>query len=334
MTSHNTSPSPLSGSHVLVTGGAGFIGSHLCERLLAVGCRVTAIDDLSTGSLENLASCRGNAGFQFVRNTVRNETCMYPLIQQADIVVHLAAAVGVQLIVDRPVHTIETNIHGSEVVLSIANTFNRKVLIASTSEVYGKSERIPFREDDDTVLGSTRFSRWSYACSKAIDEFLGLAYHHQYGLPVIIARFFNTVGPRQTGQYGMVLPRFVERALRNETLQVYGDGKQTRCFCHVSDVVEAVMGLLANDQACGSVFNIGSNTEISIEGLAQKVISLAGSKSDIEYIPYEQAYGGAFDDMRRRVPSLERIGALIGYTPRFSLEEIITAVIEDKASRR
>ena len=268
----------------LVTGGAGFIGSHLCERLLDRGHEVIALDNLSTGSMRNLADALHHPKFRFVYDDVRHSETVHVLLEQCDLVFHLAAAVGVQLIVDQPVHTIETNIHGSEVVLAIANKFRRPVLIASTSEVYGKSEKVPFREDDDTVLGATHFSRWSYACSKAIDEFLGLAYYTQYGLPVVVARFFNTVGPRQTGQYGMVIPRFVERALRHEPLQIYGTGKQARCFGYVGDVVGAVIDLMLSKTAFGRVYNIGATDEISIDDLADKIIKMTGSRSQKKYL--------------------------------------------------
>ncbi|MCF7958612.1 MAG: GDP-mannose 4,6-dehydratase [Phycisphaerae bacterium] len=314
----------------LITGGAGFIGSHLAERLLAQGFEVVAIDDLSTGRMENLAKAQSHANFKFVLDSVRNTEVMHILIEQCDVVYHLAAAVGVQLIVDRPVHTIETNIHGSEVVLEIANKFRKKVLIASTSEVYGKSETVPFREDDDTVLGSTRFSRWSYACSKAIDEFLALAYHQQYGLDVVVVRLFNTVGPRQTGQYGMVVPRFVESALSGESVKIYGTGKQSRCFSYVGDIISGLQDLMDCDAATGQVYNIGSDQEISIEGLAKKIIELTGSTSSIEYLSYEQAYGRPFDDMMRRVPCLERLKATIGHVPETSLDEMLELIIEDK----
>lgn len=318
----------------LITGGAGFIGSHLAEKLLAGGWEVIVIDDLSTGSLDNIAKIRGHKKFRFVLDTVRNSQVMHVLIEQCDVVYHLAAAVGVQLIVDEPVHTIETNIHGTEVVLEIANKFGTKVLLASTSEVYGKSEAVPFCEDDDTVLGSTRFSRWSYACSKAIDEFLGLAYHEQYGLDVVVVRLFNTVGPRQTGRYGMVVPRFVERALKNEPIMIYGTGKQCRCFGFVGDIIEGMTALMESSDAPGQVYNIGATEEISIEGLADKIIELAGSKSQKEYISYEQAYGRPFDDMMRRVPSLERINKTVGYEPKTSLDEILKLVIEDVKRRQ
>lgn len=313
----------------LITGGAGFIGSHLAEKLLSSGHKVVAVDDLSTGSIDNLRGIESSPKFDFVHDNVRNSETMHVLIEQCDVIFHLAAAVGVQLIVDRPVHTIETNIHGTEVVLQIANKFRKKVLIASSSEVYGKSENIPFHEDDDTVLGSTRFSRWSYACSKAIDEFLALAYYEQYGLPVVVARLFNTVGPRQTGQYGMVIPRFVERALRNEPVIIYGSGKQRRCFGYVGDVVEGLIGLMNCPDAPGRVYNIGSTEEISIEELADKIIQMTESKSQKKYISYEAAYGKPFDDMTRRMPCLDRIREIVGYEPKTTLDSILQSVIED-----
>lgn len=319
--------------NILITGGAGFIGSHLAEKSVRDGHRVTVIDDLSTGCLRNNEALKNHSQFEFVYDTVRNESTMNVLVEKCDVIFHLAAAVGVQLIVDRPVHTIETNIHGTEVVLSAANKFRKKVLIASTSEVYGKSEIIPFHEDDDTVLGSTRFSRWSYACSKAIDEFLGLAYHQQYGLETIIVRLFNTVGPRQTGQYGMVIPRFVERALKNEPIQIYGDGRQTRCFCCVHDIVEGLMNLMQCPRACGQVYNMGTTEEVSIETIADKIIQMTQSKSAKEHLSYEQAYGKPFDDMRKRVPSLERIRGVIGYSPRFTLEQTLDLIIRDIRER-
>lgn len=314
----------------LITGGAGFIGSHLAEALLARGDSVIALDNLSTGSLRNLAGAMMHPKFRFVQEDVRNTQTMLLLVEQCDAVFHLAAAVGVQLIVDQPVHTIETNIHGSEVALNVANKFRKPVLIASTSEVYGKSEKVPFKEEDDTVLGATHFSRWSYACSKAIDEFLGLAYHQQYGLPVVVARFFNTVGPRQTGQYGMVIPRFVERALKNEPLQIYGNGKQARCFCYVGDVVKAVIDLMQCKDAPGRVYNIGSTEEISIEALADKIIQMTGSRSTKQHLSYEEAYGRPFDDMMRRIPCLDRIRGLIGFEPKTDLAEILRQVIAEK----
>lgn len=317
----------------LITGGAGFIGSHLSEHLLQTGHDVVVIDNLSTGSLRNIEGIKDHHKFRFVFDNVRNSETMHVLIEDCDIVFHLAAAVGVQLIVDKPVHTIETNIHGSEVVLEIANKFRKKVLIASSSEVYGKSEAAPFREDDDTVLGSTRFSRWSYACSKAIDEFLGLAYYEEYGLPVVVVRLFNTVGPRQTGQYGMVIPRFIEWALKNEPLLIYGTGKQSRCFAYVGDVVDGVIALMNCSEAAGRVYNIGSTEEVSIEELADKIIEMTGSKSEKKYVSYEEAYGRPFDDMMRRVPCLDRIKKTIRYELKTSFEEILRKVAEDISCR-
>ncbi len=312
----------------LVTGGAGFIGSHLTERLLRAGNAVVVIDDLSTGSLSNIEGVRENPSFSFVHDNIRNAEMMGVLVEKCDVIFHLAAAVGVQLIVDDPVHTIETNIHGTEVVLEVANKFGKKVLIASTSEVYGKNEQVPFREDDDTILGSTKFSRWSYACSKAIDEFLGLAYYQQYGLGVVIARIFNVIGAKQTGKYGMVVPRFVEKALKDEPLVIYGTGKQTRCFGYVGDVVEGLIGLMDCEQAEGEVFNIGSDEEISIDALADKVIKLTGSKSKKQVISYEEAYGRAFDDMMKRVPCLDRIREVVGYEAKTNLEETLNIIID------
>jgi len=313
----------------LVTGGAGFIGSHLVEKLLQGGHEAAVIDDLSTGNEKNLQSVKDNNRFSFVQDSVRNAGTMDALIKKCDVVYHLAAAVGVQLIVDEPVRTIETNIHGCEVVLENANKYGKKVLIASSSEVYGKSEAVPFSEDDDAVLGSTRFSRWSYACSKAIDEFLAFAYRDQFNLPVIVVRIFNTVGPRQVGQYGMVVPRFVTSALKNEPIVIYGSGKQSRCFAHVSDVVGGFVALMEFDEAAGGVYNIGSNEEVTIEALAEKVIELTGSSSETQYLSYEQAYGKPFDDMMRRVPCLDKIKAATGYTPQMSLEQTLRSVIED-----
>lgn len=312
----------------LVTGGAGFIGSHLTERLLKDGNKVAVIDNLSTGSLENIKSFKNHAGFEFVEGDIRNAELIEPLVEQSDVIYHLAAAVGVRLIAEDPVHTIETNIGGTEIVLNIANKLGKKILIASSSEVYGKSEAVPFHEDDDIVLGSTCLSRWSYACSKAVDEFLGLAFHQQYGLDVVIGRFFNTIGPRQTGQYGMVVPRFVQTALKGETLQIYGTGRQTRCFCYVADLVEAVIGLMNCEQAVGQVYNIGTNEEITIEELADRIIRITGSKSKKEFVPYEVAYGRPIEDMMRRVPSLERIEKMIGWKPKTSLDETLQLITE------
>jgi len=314
--------------NALITGGAGFIGSHLAETLLAQGHGVVVVDDLSTGSMMNIAHLMAGGGFRFVRESVRNATTMTSLVDHCDVVFHLAAAVGVQLIVDQPVHTIETNIHGSEVVLNLANKFSRKVIVASTSEVYGKNTKVPFSEDDDATLGSTRFTRWSYACSKMVDEFLALAYHEQYGLPAIVCRFFNTVGPRQTGQYGMVVPRFVRKALAGEPIEIYGTGKQSRCFCNVTDVVDAVIKLIDCPAAVGEVINVGAAESITVESLADKIVAMTGSKSVKKHLSYEQAYGRPFDDMLVRVPDLTKIRRLIGYEPKHPLEQTLRQVIE------
>jgi UDP-glucose 4-epimerase len=313
---------------VLITGGAGFIGSHLCERLLRDGCQVDVIDDLSTGNIINLKDCRGNKDFNFFNDSVLNEKIMYTLVDRCEMIYHLAASVGVKLIVEQPVRTIETNIKGTEVVLDIARKFGKKVLIASTSEIYGKSEKIPFKEDDDCLLGSTTFNRWSYACSKAIDEFLGLAYYRQFGLPVIITRFFNTVGERQTGQYGMVVPRFVKAALSGEPLVIYGTGKQSRCFAYVGDVIDGMIALVNDQGAYGNVFNIGSTEEISIENLAFKIKEMTGSSSEIKYVPYKEIYGLGFDDMKRRVPCIERIKRQVNYKPKTSLDSTLKIIID------
>jgi len=317
----------------IVTGGAGFIGSHLCEHLLACGQKVIVIDDLSTGQLANIKHLLSNDNFRFVEGSVCDEDLVREVIEKGDCIYHLAAAVGVNLIVERPVHTIETNIHGTEVVLSTANQFGKKVLITSTSEVYGKNEQVPFKEDDDMVLGSTKFSRWSYACSKAIDEFLALAYRRQYGLAVVIVRLFNTIGPRQTGRYGMVVPRFIDWALKDESVLVYGTGKQSRSFTYVGDVIKALAALMELKSAEGEVFNIGSNEEISIEKLADKVIEKTGSKSSKKYITYDKAYGQGFDDMQRRLPCLEKIKRAIGYEPRVTLDEAIEIIVADKRGK-
>ena len=314
--------------NIFITGGAGFIGSHLAERLVKDGHGVVVIDNLSTGSLKNIENLRGAAGFDFVEADICDAELLEPLVRECDIVYHLAAAVGVMLIAENPVHTIETNIGGTEVVLDVVNKFGKKILIASTSEIYGKNESIPFYEEDDIVLGSTSQSRWSYACSKAIDEFLGLAFHQQYGLNVVIGRFFNTIGPRQSGQYGMVVPRFVQRALKNEPVLIYGTGKQSRCFCYVQDVVDAIIGLMNCQEAAGKVYNIGSTEEISIEGLADKIIELTGSKSKKEFVPYDVAYGRRMDDMMRRVPNLKRINETIGWQAETGLTETLDVIIE------
>ena len=311
----------------LITGGAGFIGSHLCELLLNQGHRIVVIDDLSTGRLQNIAHLRPLPRFQFVRETILNAQVLDRLTSEADVVVHLAAAVGVQLIVQDPVHTIQTNIMGTEAVLTAAYRYGCKVFIASTSEVYGKGVQVPFREEDDRLMGPTTRSRWAYATSKAVDEFLGLAYYRQFELPVVIGRLFNTVGPRQTGRYGMVVPRLARQALSGEPLTVYGDGTQSRCFCDVADTTRAIAQLCEHEGALGNVFNVGATEEISIRAVAERIIALSGSRSQILFVPYEQAYAPGFEDMQRRVPSLDKIRALIGYSPLYSLDDTLRRVI-------
>ena len=311
----------------LITGGAGFIGSHLAEALLDQGQHVVAIDDLSTGRIENIDHLLPHPNFQFVYENIRTETVMDRLVSECDTLYHLAAAIGVELVIKDPVHTIETNLIGTETVLRLARRYRKMVLIASSSEVYGKSEAIPFREDGDRVMGPTIKSRWSYAESKAMDEFLALAYHQQFGVPVIICRFFNTVGPRQTGTYGMVIPRLAKQAAAGQPLTVYGDGQQTRCFCNVKDTVRAVVGLSQAAQAIGEIFNIGSREEITILDLAKRLRSRSGSQSEIKLIAYDQAYGAGFEDMRRRVPDTTKIKAAIGWQPTIDLDQTLTEVI-------
>ena len=312
----------------LITGGAGFIGSHLAEHLLAGGHEAVVLDNLSTGSIDNIQQLKGRPGFSYVIDSVTNEPLLAELVDGSDVVFHLAAAVGVKLIVEQPVHTIETNVHGTEVVLKHANKKKKLVFIASTSEVYGKSVDVPFREGADLVLGATVRHRWAYACSKAIDEFLALAYWKEKRLPVVVVRLFNTVGPRQTGQYGMVLPTFVRQALAEQPITVFGDGTQSRSFTYVADVVAALIKLADEPRAVGEVFNIGNTEEVSIQALAERVRTLTGSRSPIELIPYDEAYEAGFEDMPRRVPDISKIGALIGYRPRLGLDEIIRTVIE------
>ncbi|MEP7294446.1 MAG: GDP-mannose 4,6-dehydratase [Chloroflexota bacterium] len=313
--------------HALITGGAGFIGSHLAERLLTAGYAVTIIDNLSTGRIENLKAIEAHPHFHSAIEDIRNVNVMDRLVSECDVIFHLAAAVGVQRIISEPIETIETNIGGTEVVLKAARRYRRKVMIASTSEVYGKGIRFPFHEDDDSVLGPTTRSRWSYASSKAIDEFLALAYYKEANLPVVIFRLFNTVGPRQRGQYGMVVPRFINWALNNEPIMVYGDGQQQRCFGNVLDVVQAIHELSENPTALGQVFNIGSSEEITIADLAARVRDRSGSSSDIQFISYEEAYEAGFEDFRRRVPSLDKIKHTIEWEPTTSLDETLDQMI-------
>jgi len=314
--------------HYLITGGAGFIGCHLAERLLSVGHSVTVIDDLCTGSNQNIERLKVRRGFNYIIESIFNRNLLAELIDDADAVFHLAASVGVRLIVESPVRTIENNVKGTEVVLEFANKKQKKVLITSTSEVYGKSTKLPFTEEDDLVMGGTQKGRWSYACSKAIDEFLALAYWKEKGLPVVIARLFNTVGPRQTGRYGMVLPSFVRAALGGKPLTVFGDGTQSRCFCHVKDTVGTLAKLIEHPGAVGEIFNVGSEEEISISELAQLVKSMTRSSSPIQYIPYDQAYEAGFEDMQRRVPDTGKVKTLVGFRTTYDTRQIVQSVID------
>jgi UDP-glucose 4-epimerase len=307
----------------LITGGAGFIGSHLSEALLASGDTVTIIDDLSTGCFDNIEHLVSNSRFRFAIDSITNETVLDRLASECDVIVHLAAAVGVKLVVQFPVHTITTNIGGTEAVLRAARRYRARTLIASTSEVYGKGIQAPFREDDDVVIGPTSRHRWAYAASKMVDEFLGMAYYREFDLPVVSFRLFNTVGPRQIGHYGMVMPRFVSAALSGEPLTVYGDGTQSRCFCHVNDAVRAIIALSQAPAAEGRVFNVGATEQISILGLAERVIVLTDSASEIAFVPYEQAYAEGFEDLQRRSPDITRIQQFLGWTPEYSLDEIV-----------
>ncbi|MBA7484675.1 UDP-glucose 4-epimerase [subsurface metagenome] len=313
---------------VLITGGAGFIGSHLAEELLQQGMEVYVIDDLSTGAIQNIQHLKENDRFHYVIDDIRNRSVLGEMIDLCPVVYHLAAAVGVHLILDSPTNTIENNVFGTELVLKLAAKKRKKVLISSTSEVYGKSEKMPCSEADNILIGAPNNIRWSYACSKAIDEFLALAYYKEMRLPVVVARLFNTVGPRQTGRYGMVIPRFIKQALRGERICVYGDGKQSRCFCYVKDTVAALIGLMECKQAAGGVFNVGSTEEVTIAELAQKVKTLTGSSSEIVYVPYDEAYEQGFEDMRRRVPDITRIKELIGFEPSHSLDDALRLTIE------
>lgn len=313
---------------VFITGGAGFIGSHLAERLLEEGVGVLVLDDLSTGSMDNVEALRAHPHFELRVGSVMDAQLVEEMVERCDVTVHLAAAVGVQLIVERPVHTIETNVHGTEVILRAVARENKRIVLASTSEVYGKSAEVPFSEDGDLVFGPTRNSRWSYACSKAMDEWLALAYAREEQVPVTIVRFFNTVGPRQTGRYGMVLPTFARQALAGESITVYGTGEQSRCFAHVRDAVEALVRLLETEDSVGEVYNVGSNQETSINRLARVVRDLAGSDSPIVHVPYEEAYAEGFEDMQRRVPDVSKLERAIGFRPETPLERIVSDVVE------
>jgi UDP-glucose 4-epimerase len=319
---------------ILITGGAGFIGSHLSDAYLERGDEVFVIDDLSTGSFENIQHLKSNPQFHYTIDSVHNQPALAELVDQCDVIFHLAAAVGVKLIVESPVRTIETNVRGTEVVLSLANKKKKKVLVASTSEVYGLSMDVPFREDGNLVMGATTKGRWSYACSKAIDEFLALAYWREKKLPTIVVRLFNTVGPRQTGQYGMVIPNFVKQALAGRPITVYGDGQQTRCFGYVGDVVGALVKLMDNQEAVGQVFNIGSNEEVTILELAERIKTLTNSDSEIIFVPYDEAYEEGFEDMPRRVPDISKINAQVGFHPEMKLDGILQSVIEYHTGRQ
>ena len=319
---------------VLITCGAGFIGSHLSDAYLERGDEVYVIDDLSTGKIENIQHLKGHPNFHYTIESVHNQPVTAELVDQSDVIFHLAAAVGVKLIVESPVRTIETNVRGTEVVLSLANKKKKKVLVASTSEVYGLSADVPFREDGNLVMGATTKGRWSYACSKAIDEFLALAYWREKKLPTIVVRLFNTVGPRQTGQYGMVIPTFVKQALAGRPITVYGDGQQSRCFGYVGDIVGALVKLMDHEQAVGQVFNIGSNHEISILKLAERVKELTKSTSEIVFVPYDEAYEEGFEDMPRRIPDISKISGLVGFKPEMGLDGILESVIDYQSGRR
>jgi len=312
----------------LITGGAGFIGSHLAEKFVGRGDEVTVIDDFSTGCRENISGMCGNKIFSFVEGDILDEKLMNGLVEKCDVIYHLAAAVGVRFIIDNPVRSIEINVNGTEAVLKLADKFGKKVFLSSTSEVYGKTEDGFFKEDSDRIVGATTIRRWSYSCSKALDEFLALAYYMEKRVPVVIGRLFNTCGPRQTGKYGMVIPRFVEQALSNEPVTVYGDGQQTRSFCYVEDTVRAIVGLVEAPEAVGKIFNIGTEETVTIENLAKKVIELTKSKSEIVCVPYEKAFDGGFEDMRHRVPDISKVRDLIGYQPRYSLDMILQRIIE------
>ena len=314
---------------ILITGGAGFVGSHLADKLIGQGHEITVIDDLSTGRYSNVAHLEDTERFRLIIDTVLNERLMEELIRETDRVYHMASAVGVKLIMERPVRTIETIFRGTDVVLAFCSRYRKRVLIPSTSEVYGKGASIPFKEDDDLLTGPTDKHRWAYACAKTLDEFLALAHYKETRLPVVVVRLFNTVGPRQTGQYGMVVPRFVHAAMKNEPIQVHGDGTQSRCFGHVHDIVEGLAKLLDSPECFGQVINLGNSEEVSIKGLADKAIALTGSTSEIQFIPYAEAYGDGFEDMQRRVPSLDKARQLIGYQPTRSLDDIINDVANE-----
>lgn len=314
---------------ILITGGAGFVGSHLADKLIEQGHEITVIDDLSTGRYSNVEHLEGHDRFRLIIDTVLNQSLMEELVRETDRVFHMASAVGVRLIMEQPVKTIETIFHGTDVVLKFCSRYRKRVLIPSTSEVYGKGAKVPFSEEDDLLTGATDKHRWAYACAKTLDEFLALAHFKETRLPVVVVRLFNTVGPRQTGQYGMVVPRFVHSAIKNEPITVFGDGTQSRCFGHVHDVVEGLAKMLETPQCFGQVINLGNSEETTILGLAEKAIELTGSRSEIRYISYDEAYGDGFEDMRRRVPNLEKAGRLVGYKPTRTLADIINDVASE-----
>lgn len=318
---------------VLVTGGAGFIGSYLVEKLLENGDTVCAVDDVSTGNLKNIKHLLDNSNFELVIGSVLDKQLMEDLIDKSDVIYHLAAAVGVKYVMENSLKSIKINIHGTETVLDLASKNKQKVFIASTSEIYGKNGCVPYNEDSDRLMGSTKAFRWSYACTKTLDEFMALAYYYEMGLPIVIARFFNTCGPKQTGQYGMVIPRFVRNALLNEPLTVYGDGTQSRCFTYVGDAVDAIVSLMNCDEAIGDVFNVGNTQEIQIRELAQKIIDMTGSSSEIVYIPYENVFGKKFEDMKRRVPDITKIRNIIGWEPKVNLDQLLHKVIDYERSQ-
>jgi UDP-glucose 4-epimerase len=313
----------------LITGGAGFIGSHLAETLLGRGKRVNVVDDLSTGKLANISHLRDNPHFTCTIDTIMNEKLMDDLIKDTDIIYHLAASVGLKYVIDNPLKSIQTNVRGTEIILDLASKYKKKVLITSTSEVYGKNNKVPFKEEDDSIIGYTKLYRWSYACAKKLDEFLAFAYFHEKKLPVIIVRLFNTSGPRQTGEYGMVIPRFIKQAILNQSITIYGSGKQKRCFSYVGDIVGAIVELIDNPKCCGEIFNIGNDEEISIEDLAYKIKKLTNSTSLIHYVSYNDAYGDGFEDMQRRIPDLSKIKKFIGYKPKVGLDEMLKILIKD-----
>ena len=319
--------------NILITGGAGFIGSHLAEELIKRGDKVYVVDDLSTGRIENLSLLLDNPQFSFIQGSILNEKLMADVIEKCELVYHLAAAVGVKYIMENQLNTLQTNVRGTEIVLELASKDKKKVMLASSSEVYGKNGTVPFNEESDCVLGPTTLHRWSYACTKMVDEFWALVYFRKKQLPIVIMRFFNTVGTRQLGRYGMVVPRFVKRAIVNAPLPVYGDGTQTRCFTYISDVIRAIVELATCSDAVGEVFNIGSEEEISIKELAKKIIKLTGSSSIVEYIPYEEAYGEGFEDMKRRVPDISKIKRFIGWQPEVDLDELLQRVIAYERER-